>query len=110
MSQKNPDSPVLDANLSKLDLGAEARAYHFAFKGERFTTIDLKDLDPDAVMEAMQALNNGDLWATARLLLPKDEFKRFKGLKPTVWELKGLDQTMQPVFEELFGSPAGFTG
>lgn len=108
-----PDSRKLDVNLSSIDLGAEARPYIFAFKGERFETIDISDLLPDDVMKAYQSLNRGDLWAMVRLLLTKDDFTRFKALKPTIWQLKALDETISPVFRELFGDPGdpeGFTG
>lgn len=103
------DSRALDINLSSIDLGAQARPYLFAFKGERFETIDIADLMPDDVMKAYRDLNKGDLWAMARLLLPKDKFTRFKDLGPTIWQLKALDEAMSPVFKELFGDPEGFT-
>ncbi|MFB9776339.1 hypothetical protein [Brevibacterium otitidis] len=107
--KKVADSRPIDINLSSIELGAEARPYLFAFKGERFETIDIADLMPDDVMKAYRDMNRGDLWAMVRLLLPKNDFARFKDLSPTIWQLKAIGDAIGPVMQELFGSPEGFT-
>lgn len=110
MAQKKTtaDSRPIDANLDRLDLGAEARPYLFAYKGKRFETIDIAEIDPDELMHAWASSNRGNLWAIARLLLG-DSFKEFKALKPSIWQLKAINDAILPVFKELFGDPEGFT-
>ena len=102
---KNTDSVQIDFNLDKIDLPEEARSYRFPFKGKNFETADLSELSFDALEKAQEQYNRTGSPKSVINLLLGDQAADFWELKPSVWQVAHLGNTLGPILNGIVGDP-----
>ena len=100
MATKN-DKVQIDFNLDKLDAPEEFRSHRFVFRGERFETVDPKEIPYADIAEAYEAQDNRQMMD----LFLGDDAKRFWELKPGVLHVQAFVEALEPVLRTIVGEP-----
>lgn len=96
---------TIDFDLDKLDVAEDSKPRRFQLKGKQFQTVDLSELEWDAFEEAWGIYTQTENPRPVIEMLLGADAKRFWAVKPSLFQVMGLMQSLEPTLRAVFGDP-----